>query len=144
MCIEPCVVERKNRLIFQNKITFDAFSLNTAKLVWLKKVFNKIITYFRVMYCFINKKLYLSFSFTNANIKYVQFNWISCCTLVPGRAAARLEREGTLRHLLNVKFLHLWIEMTIIIFASKIMHKFQIRFDFAKHFFKSNLYFGCI
>ena len=32
LCIEPCVVERKNRFIFQNKITFDTFSLNTAKI----------------------------------------------------------------------------------------------------------------
>ena len=32
LCIEPYVVERKNRFIFQNKITFDTFSLNTAKI----------------------------------------------------------------------------------------------------------------
>ena len=30
--IEPYVVERRNRFIFKNKITFDAFSLNTAKI----------------------------------------------------------------------------------------------------------------
>ena len=32
LCIEPRLVERKNRFIFQNKNTFDAFSLNTAKI----------------------------------------------------------------------------------------------------------------
>ena len=28
----PCVVEHKNRFIFENKITFDVWPLNTAKI----------------------------------------------------------------------------------------------------------------
>ena len=40
--IEPCVVERKNRFIFEKEITFDLSTLNTAKIkVCFKKVLNK-------------------------------------------------------------------------------------------------------
>ena len=50
--------------------------------------------------------------------------WLGCCQA----------REGG-RHLINVKFLQLWNKMTIIIFlANKIMHNFQIEFDFVKLF----------
>ena len=32
--IEPCVVECKNRFIFENKVTFDVLLLDTAKIYW--------------------------------------------------------------------------------------------------------------
>ena len=71
---------------------------------------------------------------TNIQIKRLHTGW----------AAARLERIGRLRQLINVKFWPLWIKMTIIIFVHKIMHNFQIGYNFFKQFFKSNLYSGRI
>ena len=56
-------------------------------------------------------------------------------TPLTGWAAARLERVGRLRHLIDVKFLYLLIKMTINIYVSKLMHNFKIGFKFVKLFF---------
>ena len=57
MRIEPCVVERKNKFIFENKITFDVSLLNTANIYRLdfKKVLNKFKSDLKVIHYFITK-----------------------------------------------------------------------------------------
>ena len=60
---EPCVIERKNRIIFENKITFDIspLGLNTPKYRYeLKTYFNKFESDYIVLHYFITKKLYLT------------------------------------------------------------------------------------
>ena len=56
----------------------------------------------------------------------LQLAWLLDCGLQPGERG--WEGRNT---------------CTIIIFVNKRMHNFAIVFNFAKHFFKSNLYLGC-
>ena len=57
-------------------------------------------------------------------------------------SAPWLQRVGRPQRLLNCGFCE--SKGQLLFFVKKIMHNFKIGFNFAKYFFKSNLYLGCI